>query len=148
MEISQQDPILNKVYDRDIPHPPSTKYRAIKSNQLNKKGGLDILCTMCTTFDQNNIVAVKKVMMEYDKRNELYRCPVCKKVVSERTVHYYLNIELPQYIYYDKSTDGDNKKDIETVLEERERQERFVIQANNDTAPMDAFKRRVAKVIK
>lgn len=130
--------------EREPPSPPSTKFRSIKPSNVNGRGNLDILCTICTTFDKEGNT-VKRVMMRYDDRNELYKCPICFKVVSERTARYYLNIELPQYIYYDKT---DSNKKVEDVLEERDKQERFVIEANNDTAPIDLHKRRVAKVIK
>ena len=80
--------------------------------------------------------------MVHDERNELYRCPNCNSVTSENQVRYAMRLELPEYIYYDKT------KDIKEVKKQRESEEKFIIQPINSTSPTDLLKKTSVRAVK
>ena len=116
-----------------------TKFSPIKAS-INDIKDLNILCTKCTNFDQNK--ALKKVYMKHDARNELYRCDICNSVISEIQVRHAMRLELPEYIYYDKT------KNIQDVKKQREDEEKFIIQPINSTSPTDLLKKTSVRAVK
>ena len=117
----------------------NTNYNAIKSSVSDIKD-LNILCTKCTVFDKDK--ALKKVYMRHDARNELYQCPNCNSVHSERQIRYVMRLELPEYIYYDKN------KDIKDIKQQRESEEKFIIQPINSQSPTDLLKKVGVRSVK
>jgi hypothetical protein len=116
-----------------------TKYNPIKASISDIKD-LNILCTKCTIFDKDN--ALKKVYMRHDERNELYECPNCNSVHSENQIRHAMRLELPEYIYYDKT------KNIKDIKKQREDEEKFVIQPINSTSPTDLLKKTSVRAVK
>ncbi|HTH20985.1 MAG TPA: hypothetical protein VL854_02095 [Nitrososphaeraceae archaeon] len=116
-----------------------TKYNPIKSS-VNDLKDLNILCTRCTVFDKDK--ALKKMYMVHDGRNELYRCPQCNNVHSENQIRNAMRLELPEYIYYDKS------KNINDVKRQREEEEKFIIQPINAQSPTDLLKKTSVRAVK
>jgi hypothetical protein len=51
-------------------------------------------------------------------------------------------LELPEYIYYDKT------KNIKDVKEQRESEEKFIIQPINSTSPTDLLKKTSVRAVK
>lgn len=120
-------------------------YQAIKPT----KGQVDLtkrqlMCTKCSKFDNVTNRSVIKVMMKHDDRNELYRCERCNNVVSDATVAYTLGLDLPQYVYWESEDD----KDIDTLLKEREEEEKYTIVSIVSDPPNRVNKKKIAKVIK
>lgn len=106
-------------------------------------GDINILCASCTVFDTDK-KAVKRVMLKHDKRNELFRCPICNKTYSERQVRYVLKLDLPEYIYHDE----DSSKDIQEIDKDREKNEKWVVRPINAESPEFKSKKKAAKIIK
>lgn len=133
-------------YYRDNPtantrlRPIDTKYNPIKTSISDLKD-LNILCTNCTVFESKDKV-LKKVYMNHDQRNELYRCPQCNRVHSENQIRYALRLELPEFIHYDKT------KNIKEVNKEREEHEKFIIQPINAQSPSDLLKKTTIRAVK
>lgn len=115
-----------------------TKYNPIKA--VSGLKDLKLLCTRCTVFE--NETALKKIYMDHDERNELYRCSNCNNVHSESQVRYALRLELPEYIYYDKT------RNITDVAKQREREEKFIIQPINIQSPTDLLNKVGVRAIK
>lgn len=116
-----------------------TKFSPIKTSISDLKD-LNLICPRCTIYDKGK--ALKKVYMIHDERNELYRCPNCNSVTSENQVRYAMRLELPEYIYYDKT------KDIKEVKKQRESEEKFIIQPINSTSPTDLLKKTSVRAVK
>ncbi len=116
-----------------------TKFSPIKTSISDLKD-LNLICPRCTVYDKGK--ALKKVYMVHDERNELYRCPNCNSVTSENQVRYAMRLELPEYIYYDKT------KDIKEVKKQRESEEKFIIQPINSTSPTDLLKKTSVRAVK
>jgi len=116
-----------------------TKFSPIKTSISDLKD-LNLICPRCTIYDKGK--ALKKVYMVHDERNELYRCPNCNSVTSENQVRYAMRLELPEYIYYDKT------KDIKEVKKQRESEEKFIIQPINSTSPTDLLKKTSVRAVK
>jgi hypothetical protein len=116
-----------------------TKYNPIKTSVSDLKD-LNIICPRCTIYDKDK--ALNKVYMKHDDRNELYRCPNCNSVTSDNQVRYAMRLELPEYIYYDKT------KDIKDVKKQRESEEKFIIQPINSTSPTDLLKKTSVRAVK
>lgn len=117
----------------------NTNYNAIKTSISDLKE-LNILCTKCTIFDKDK--ALKKIYMKHDSRNELYRCPNCNSVYSERQIRYAMRLELPEYIYYDKT------KEIKDINKQRQQEEKFIIQPINSQSPTDLLKKVGVRAVK
>lgn len=114
----------------------TTGYRAIKPKVNISE--LEVICTNCTKFkDDTKKVIVEKIITKYDGRNELFRCPRCNKVYPEKVVRYYLKLDLPEYVHYEDT------KPVKQVLEEREEQEKFILEAINQDSPITRKKRAV-----
>lgn len=118
-----------------------TKYSPIKSSVSELKN-LNLLCMRCTVFEKDGEQALKKVYMLHDERNELYRCPQCNNVNSENQIKYALRLELPEYIYYDKT------KDIKEIKKQREEEEKFIIRPINEISPDDLSKKVGVRAVK
>jgi len=116
-----------------------TKFSPIKTSISDLKD-LNLICPRCTIYAKGK--ALKKVYMVHDERNELYRCPNCNSVTSENQVRYAMRLELPEYIYYDKT------KDIKEVKKQRESEEKFIIQPINSTSPTDLLKKTSVRAVK
>jgi hypothetical protein len=116
-----------------------TRYNPIKTS-VNDLKDLNILCTRCTIYDKDK--ALKKVYMKHDQRNELYQCLNCNSVISENQIRHAMRLELPEYIYYDKT------KDIKDVKKQREEEEKFIIQPINATSPTDLLKKTSVRAVK
>lgn len=110
-----------------------------------KMSDMNILCmtNTCTTFDKDG-KTVKRVLMLHEPRNELYRCPNCNKVVTERELRYVISADLPDYVYYDEKS----PKNINEIDTEREQLERYMVKPINAESPMDRGKKRAVRVIK
>ena len=117
----------------------NTNYNPIKPSISDIKD-LNILCTRCTIFDKDK--ALKKVYMQHDSRNELYRCLNCNSVHSENQIRHAMRLELPEYIYYDKT------KNIKDIKEQRISEEKFIIQPINSQSPSDLLKKTTVRAVK
>lgn len=117
----------------------SSSYKPIKTH-VNDLNDLNILCPRCTVF--KNETALAKVYMVHDKRNELFRCPNCNNVASEKQIRYAAKLELPEYIYYDKT------KSIRDIKKEREESEKFIIQPINAQSPQDLLNKTTVRAVK
>lgn len=117
----------------------SSSYKSIKTH-VNTLDDLNILCPRCTVF--KNETALNKVYMIHDKRNELFRCPNCNNVASEKQIRYAAALELPEYIHYDKT------KSIRDIKKEREEQEKFIIQPINAQSPQDLLNKTTVRAVK
>ena len=117
----------------------NSNYNAIKTTISDLKD-LNILCTKCTIFDKDK--ALKKVYMRHNERDELYQCTNCNSVISDRQIKYAMRLELPEYIYYDKT------KDIKDVKQQREQEEKFIIQPINSQSPTDLLKKVGVRAVK
>lgn len=141
-------PTIDDIENPQIAKPklPVAAYRSIKptKDQVNIDQ-LQVMCTNCSQFDSVTDRSIHKVMMKYDPRNEMYRCDICNKAVSNQTIAYTLNLDLPQYIYMDRT---DEDKDIETILREREEVEKYTITSIMNEPPNQLNKKKLAKVIK
>lgn len=111
----------------------NSNYNVVKTSISDLKD-LNILCTKCTVFEGKD-KALNKIYMRHDERNELYQCPNCNSVTSERQIKYAMRLELPEFIYYDKT------KDIKDVKKQREQEEKFIIQPINSQSPTDLLKK-------
>lgn len=138
MPIAHRDIRTNPTANRGLQQ-VNSNYNAIKTTISDLKE-LNILCTKCTIFDKDK--ALKKVYMKHDIRNELYQCPNCNSVHSERQIKYAMRLELPEYIYYDKG------KDIKDIKQQREAEEKFIIQPINSQSPTDLLKKVGVRAVK
>src|SRR4249919_413163 len=116
-----------------------TKFSPIKTSISDLKD-LKLLCKRCTIFEKGE--ALKKMYMLHDERNELYRCPQCNDVTSEKQIIYAMRLELQDYVYYDKT------KDIKEVRKQREEEEKFVIQPINADSPSDLLNKVGVRAVK
>jgi hypothetical protein len=107
-----------------------TKYSPIKSS-INDLKDLNILCTRCTIFEKDSAL-----------KDELYRCPQCNNVHSDNQIKYAMRLELPEYIYYDKT------KPIKDIKKQREEEEKFIIQPINMQSPSDLMNKIGARTVK
>ena len=117
-----------------------TKYNPVKSSGSTDISNLEILSMKCTVFDKDDIL--KKVLMKYDERNELFRCVnIYNHVHSANQIRYALKLQLPEYIHYNK------KKTVKDINIERQEHEKFIIHPINEQSPTDlASKDRVKAV--
>ena len=129
----------NPTANRGLRRIKETSYSPIKTSISDLKD-LNILCTKCTIYNKDK--ALKKVYMKHDERNELYQCPNCKSVIGENQVRHAMRLELPEYIYYDKT------KDIQDVKKQREEEEKFIIQPINATSPTDLLKKTSVRAVR
>ena len=53
-----------------------------------------------------------------------------------------MRLELPEYIYYDKT------KNIQDIKKQREDEEKFIIQPINSTSPTDLLKKTSVRAVK
>lgn len=122
-----------------------SNYQAIKPTKGQTPiDQLQVMCTHCSQFDSVTNRSVMKVMMKYDSRNEMYRCERCNKAVSNSTIAYTLKLDLPQYIYWQDEED----KDLDTLLKERDEEEKYTIVSIVSEPPNRISKKKIAKVIK
>jgi Zn-finger protein len=136
---NRYDLMNNPTANQGLRKRKETQYSPIKTSISDLKD-LNIICPRCTTYDKDK--ALKKVYMKHDDRNELYECPNCHTVTSDNQVRYAMRLELPEYIYYDKT------KNIKDVKEQRESEEKFIIQPINSTSPTDLLKKTSVRAVK
>lgn len=118
-----------------------SKYSPVRAGGVTDMNKLEILCTQCTKFGKDDDIV--KVLMKYDDRNELFRCVNnYNHVHSKQQILYALNLQLPEFIHYDK------KKPISDINKERQEHERFIIQPINMQSPSERQNKDRVKAVK